>query len=47
MDRIDSHSRVTSQFTLDWHRADALHSEQLWAHPVSFWRDVLDPVLVR
>lgn len=47
MDRIDSHSRVTAQCTLTWHSADALHSEQLWAHPVSFWRDVIDPVLVR
>lgn len=47
MDRIDSHSRVTAQFTLTWHSTDALHSEQLWAHPVSFWRDAIDPVLVR
>lgn len=47
MDRIDSHSRVTAQFTLTWHSSDALHSEQLWAHPVSFWRDVIDAALVR
>lgn len=47
MYRIDSHSRVTALFSLTWHSADAVHIEQLWAHPISFWRDVLDPGLVR
>ncbi|MGE4561246.1 MAG: methyltransferase domain-containing protein [Desulfobulbus sp.] len=47
MQRIDSQSRITAEFTLTWHSDEATHIEQLWAHPVSFWRDVLDPVLVR
>ena len=44
---IDSSSRVTAEFTLTWHSFDAAHTEKLWAHPVSFWRDVLDPAMVR
>ena len=47
MDLIDAHSRVTAELTLSWHSSDAVHTEKLWAHPISFWRDVLDPKLVR
>jgi SAM-dependent methyltransferase len=44
---IDCHSRVTAVFTLTWTSHSASHTEQLWAHPVSFWRDILDPLLMR
>jgi len=47
MDLIDAHSRVTAELTLSWHSSDAVHTEKLWAHPISLWRDLLDPGLVR
>jgi SAM-dependent methyltransferase/FKBP-type peptidyl-prolyl cis-trans isomerase 2 len=47
MQSIDTHSRVTAEFTLAWRSSEALHTEHLWAHPVCFWRDVLDPALVK
>jgi FKBP-type peptidyl-prolyl cis-trans isomerase 2 len=45
MDRINPYSRATVEFTLTWHSDTTRHIEQLWADPVSFWRDVLDPQL--
>jgi SAM-dependent methyltransferase len=47
MQSIDSYSRVTAEFTLTWNSSESAHIEQLWAHPVSLWRDVLDPGLVK
>lgn len=47
MQSIDSSSRVTAEFTLTWRSTNAAHMEKLWAHPVSFWRDMLDPALVK
>mgnify|MGYP001340717214 CR=1 FL=1 len=47
MERIDQYSRMTILFTLRWNSEDASHEEQLWADPVSLWRDVLDPGLVK
>ncbi|WP_306545985.1 methyltransferase domain-containing protein [Desulfobulbus sp.] len=47
MERINQHSRAAVVFTLTWNSDQASHTEQLWADPVSFWRDVLDPQLVR
>jgi len=46
MDTIDSHSRVTAEFTLTWQSEEAVHTEKLWAYPVIFWRDVVNPALV-
>ena len=47
MERINQHSRAAVVFTLTWNSDQASHTEQFWADPVSFWRDVLDPQLVR
>lgn len=47
MEHIDQYSRAALLFTLRWNSEHANHEEQLWADPVSFWRDVLDPGLVR
>ena len=47
MERIDQYSRAAVEFTLTWNSENASHSEQFWADPVSFWRDVLDPQLIR
>lgn len=47
MERINQHSRAAVVFTLTWNSDQASHTEQLWADPVSFWRDVLDPQLIR
>ena len=46
MERINQHTRAAVVFTLTWNSDWASHTEQLWADPVSFWRDVLDPQLV-
>ncbi len=43
---IDAYSRATVQFTLTWNSTATQHIERLWANPVSFWRDILDPGLV-
>lgn len=45
MERSNQHSRAAVVFTLTWNSDRASHTEQLWADPVSFWRDVLDPQL--
>lgn len=45
MDRIDSRSRATIECTLTWDSGCATHREQLWADPVNFWRDILEPEL--
>lgn len=47
MGRIDQYSRAALIFTLRWNSEHASHEEQMWADPVSFWRDVLDPGLVK
>jgi len=47
MDRIDQYSRATVAFTLAWNSEDASHREQYYADSVNFWRDVLDPSLVK
>lgn len=47
MEHIDQYSRAALLFTLRWNSEHANHEEQLWADPVSFWRDVLDHGLVR
>jgi SAM-dependent methyltransferase/FKBP-type peptidyl-prolyl cis-trans isomerase 2 len=47
MECINQYSRATVAFTLKWTSDNARHSEQVWADPVSFWRDVLDPQLVK
>nr|WP_320010796.1 methyltransferase domain-containing protein [uncultured Desulfobulbus sp.] len=46
MQMIDTYSRVTAEFSLSWSSKEATHVEKLWAHPVSFWRDILNPSLV-
>ncbi len=43
MQGIDPYSQITAQFTLRWKSTEAEHTEMLWPHPVSFWRDVLEP----
>ena len=47
MEQIDQYSRAAVEFTLTWNSEKASHTEQLWADPVSFWRDVLDPQLAK
>lgn len=47
MDRIDQYSRATVAFTLVWNSENANHREQYHADSVNFWRDVLDPSLVK
>jgi len=46
MHTINAYSRVTAEFSLNWKSREATHREKFWAHPVSFWRDVLSPSLV-
>ncbi len=46
MECINSHSRVAAMLTLNWISDTARHEEQLWADPVSLWRDVIDPALL-
>ncbi|WP_319587197.1 methyltransferase domain-containing protein [uncultured Desulfobulbus sp.] len=45
MEHIDQYSRAAVEFTLTWNSEKASHTDQLWADPVSFWRDVLVPQL--
>lgn len=47
MDYIAQDSRATVLFTVTWSSGAVRHEEQLWAEPVSFWRDILHPDLVR
>jgi hypothetical protein len=47
MERIDQYSRATVAFTLVWNSEHASHREQYHADAVNFWRDVLDPSLVK
>lgn len=47
MERINESSRATVAFTLEWTSDRTRHEEYLWADPVNFWRDVLDPSLTR
>lgn len=47
MQHIDQYSRAAMEFSLTWHSDGTTHIEQLYANPVSFWRDVLDPQLVK
>ncbi len=47
MQGIDQYSRATVEFTLTWESEDAIHTEKIWADPVSFWRDVLPSELVK
>ena len=47
MTAITPDSRLTVDFTLAWQSGDMTHEELLHADPVSLWRDVLDPDLVR
>ena len=47
MQHIDQYSRAAMEFTLSWSSDGATHIEKLYANPVSFWRDVLDPNLVQ
>lgn len=47
MERSNQYSRAAVVFSLAWNSDRASHTEQLWADPVSFWRDVLDPRLIR
>lgn len=47
MDRIDQYNRATVAFTLAWNSEHASHREQYHADAVNFWRDVLDPSLVK
>ncbi len=47
MQHIDQYSRATMEFSLTWNSDGTTHIEQLYANPVSFWRDVLDPHLVK
>ena len=46
MTTIVPDSRLTITFTLSWQSDDTEHQEQLYAEPVSLWRDVIDPRLV-
>lgn len=46
MGGIDTTSRICIELTLTWQSDTASHTEKLWADPVNFWRDVLDPCLV-
>jgi len=47
LELIDQYSRATIEFSLTWNSDSATHIEKLYANPVSFWRDVLDPNLVK
>jgi len=47
MQHIEKYSRATMEFSLTWNSDGATHIEKLYANPVSFWRDVLDPDLVK
>lgn len=47
MNTIAPDSRLTITFTLSWQSGDISHQERLHADPVSVWRDVLDPRLVK
>lgn len=47
MREIDAFSRATVEFTLTWNSENTSHQEQLWADPVSFWRDVLVSDLIK
>lgn len=44
---IEPYSRAAMALSLTWHSDHVSHIEQLYANPVSFWRDVLDPDLVK
>ena len=44
---IDQYSKAAVEFSLSWASGGATHTEKFWADPVSFWRDVLDPRLMR
>ena len=44
---IDQYSKACVEFTLNWRSPGATHADSFWADPVSLWRDVLDPRLVR
>ena len=47
MPQIDQYSRAIIEFSLIWNDGKVQHQDSFWADPVSFWRDVLDPELVR
>ena len=47
MPQIDHYSRAIIEFSLIWNDGEVEHQDSFWADPVSFWRDVLDPELVR
>lgn len=47
MQTIDQYSKAAVEFTLTWDETAISHHEKYWADPVSFWRDVLDPELLR
>lgn len=47
MQTIDRYSKAAVEFTLTWNETAITHHDRYWADPVSFWRDVLDPELLR
>jgi len=47
MERIGKNNKAVIEFTLIWHEQGIAHRDGTWADPVSFWRDVMDPGLVR
>jgi len=47
MPTIDAYSWATVEFSLTWNSENTRHREQLWADPVSFWRDILPADLIQ
>ena len=47
MQSIDHYSKSAIEFTVHWQEQGVSHQDSTWADPVSFWRDVLHPGLVR
>jgi SAM-dependent methyltransferase len=47
MQIIDQYSRAIIEFSLIWKEGEIRHQDSFWADPVSFWRDILEPELVR
>jgi FKBP-type peptidyl-prolyl cis-trans isomerase 2 len=47
METLETNGKAIIEFTVRWQEQDVTHQDSTWADPVSFWRDILDPVLVR
>lgn len=47
METLENNGKAIIEFTVHWLEQDISHQDSTWADPVSLWRDVLDPELVR